>query len=184
MNLILGTANFGNDYGKRMNREECYRVLDIAKSLGVWAVDTAESYGESSNIIREWNGGLKIFSKYKKGEEYPFYADYVLNHDESKRMFYADGTSFYTRSMVGWTDTFKWIQAPFNPLFYDFKDLAHKKKFIARSIFCGGRMQKGDAETTARLVFGFLRSHGVQNVVFGVESVKELELIVRVSHEK
>ena len=184
MNLILGTANFGNDYGKRLEKEECFRILDRAKELGVWAIDTAQSYGNSPNIIQEWNGGLKIFSKMNVNEEYPSYANYILAHNQKEshplgRKLH--GTSYYTTDIVS---IYGFIQAQFNPIDFSFKDWANQERFIARSIFCGGKLQRGNNEDTARLVFGFLKSHDVKNCVFGVESIEELELNMRIANEK
>lgn len=180
MNLILGTANFGNAYGKRIEKYECFKILDRAKELGVWAVDTAQSYGKSPDIIQEWGRGLLIFSKYKGNEEYPVYADCVLLHDEfdvfRRPELRRDGVSTYNSHLY---DETGWIQAPFNPLNLTYQYLAKKPLFIARSIFLGGKFY-GDADRAAiaRVTFGFLRSHEVKNVVFGVESIEDLETIV------
>lgn len=187
MNLILGTANFGNPgYGKSLGHDECFKILDRAKELGVWAVDTARSYGDSEDIILDWDGGLKIFSKYKGKEKYPEYADYVLLHNENEIGcgMENDGASLYSLKFAKEIHYPDWIQAPLNPINYEFLPYAKYEKFIARSIFCGGKLQKGDFETVAKLVFGFLKSHGVMNVCFGVESMEELELIVGVVNEK
>ena len=187
MNLILGAANFGNDYGKRLEQDECFAILNRAKSLGIWAVDTAQSYGDSANIIQGWGGGLKIFSKYKRGETYPAYADYVLLHDEkdvNSIDMENDGASLYDPKLAKAIHYPSWIQGPLNPLNLSFLYYAGYERFIARSVFCGGRLQRSNQEDIATLIFGFLKSHCVKQVVIGVESITELENIVRIAFEK
>ena len=75
------------------------------------------------------------------------------------------------------------LMAPFNPINHSFRQFASYDWFIARSIFCGGKLQRSNKEDVARLCMGFLKSHDVENCVFGVESIEELELNVRVASE-
>lgn len=163
MRLILGTANFCNDYGKRLKRDECFRILDRAKELGIKTVATAFDYG--IEVVKEY-GWKDILHKSRPG---------VIEW----------------RGMEGWTlDQLSGsmnldcpLMGPFNPLNYSFQPWASMDLFIARSIFCGGRLQRSHPEDVARLCFGFLKSHDVKNCVFGVESIEELELNVRVANE-
>lgn len=162
MNLILGTANFNRDYGQRLERDECFLILDRAKELGIKTLATAFDYGTEIADEYGWRDRL---------------------HKVSPKKIVWGGISGVTFDDVGPISPNRWIMAPFNPLDYRFKHYIDKW-FIARSIFCGGRIQSGDTETTAKLVFGFLHSHNIKYAVFGVESLDELELIVRVAHEK
>ena len=42
MNLILGTANFGNNYkGLNLPEGECFAIMDKAWELGIRTIDTA-----------------------------------------------------------------------------------------------------------------------------------------------
>ena len=162
MNLILGTANFCNDYGKRIDKDGCFRILDRANELGIRTVATAFDYGYQ--VVSEY-GWKDILHKYKPG---------LITWNG------VDGVSI---------DEYKYVEeglimAPFNPIDLRFYAYASDNRFIARSIFCGGKLQRSNKEDIARLVFGFLKSHFVKNSVFGVESVEELELIVRVANEK
>lgn len=56
--LVLGTANFGLDYGiangKRLNRGEIHSLLDCARSHGIWGIDTAKVYGDAEKIMGEY----------------------------------------------------------------------------------------------------------------------------------
>lgn len=164
MHLILGTANFNRGgYGKKLEKDECFRILDRAKELGIETVATAFDYG--IDVVREY-GWEDIIHKY-----------------EHERIEW--------RGEIGatvdvWNETYRYglMMAPFNPLNLDFLKYSGEHGFIARSIFCGGKLQRSNKEDVARLCFGFLKSHDVKNCVFGVESIEELELNVRVANEK
>lgn len=75
--LVLGTAQFGMDYGINNNRgkiprEEVFKILNEALSSGIDTFDTAYAYGESEiaigDFIRTFQGNLKIISKLPKCE--------------------------------------------------------------------------------------------------------------------
>ncbi len=162
MNLILGTANFMNSYGKRLEKDECFRILDRAKELGIETVATAFDYG--IEVVREY-GWEDILHKPEPG--IIEWRGLCGNSADSL----SDPSATY------------WLMAPFNPLNREFMFFSHEDRFIARSIFCGGKLQRSNKEDVACLCFGFLKSHGVKNCVFGVESIEELELNVRVANE-
>lgn len=66
--MILGTANFGNEYrGKKIEKEECFKLLEYFEKNGGKLIDTAGDYGYSKNIIEEYlinnNSKLKILYK-------------------------------------------------------------------------------------------------------------------------
>lgn len=162
MNLILGTANFNREgYGKKLEKDECFRILDRAKELGIKTLATAFDYG--TDVAME-HGLWDMVYKYDHGKiKWGQVSGFSLETPET----YLGGL----------------IMASFNPLDHRFKYTASEEFFIARSIFCGGRLQRSNKEDVARLCFGFLRSHDVKNAVFGVESIEELELNVRVADE-
>lgn len=56
MKLVLGTAQFGLDYGitntrGKVARQEVYQILEEAKSYGVTTLDTAIAYGDSEQVL-------------------------------------------------------------------------------------------------------------------------------------
>ncbi len=55
MNLCLGTAQFGMDYGikgqKKPSLENAIRCLDYATQNGIMALDTAEAYGTAQEVM-------------------------------------------------------------------------------------------------------------------------------------
>lgn len=62
--LVLGTANFGLDYGianrGKLGGEEIHNILERARSHGVWGIDTAKAYGDAEKIMGEY------FTRYGK----------------------------------------------------------------------------------------------------------------------
>lgn len=75
--LVLGTAQFGMDYGinnerGKIPREEVFEILNEALSSGIDTFDTAYAYGESESVIGEFaktfQENLKIISKLPKCE--------------------------------------------------------------------------------------------------------------------
>ncbi|MCL4492378.1 MAG: aldo/keto reductase [Nitrospirae bacterium] len=56
--VILGTANFGLKYGiankKKLDRDEIFKILELARAEGIWGIDTAGVYGDAEEIIGEF----------------------------------------------------------------------------------------------------------------------------------
>lgn len=83
--LILGTANFGMNYGiafgKQVSKEEVFRILDLAVEEGFYGVDTAQAYGTAEEILGEyfWEKGrsLRIVTKLPD-KEYECYEDFKI----------------------------------------------------------------------------------------------------------
>ncbi|MFC1646533.1 aldo/keto reductase [Candidatus Omnitrophota bacterium] len=73
--IVLGTAQFGMDYGinnmrGRMPTKEAFEILDASIEFGIDTIDTASAYGESEKIIGSFiknnKGTFKIISKLPK----------------------------------------------------------------------------------------------------------------------
>lgn len=168
MNLILGTANFDREgYGKKLEKDECFKLLDRAKELRIETVATAFDYG--IDIVGDY-GWKNVIHKRRDGEifwEGNGISGLTLDSNLKADVALDSGI----------------LMAPLNPLNLSFLPWANHHRFIARSIFCGGRLQRSHPEDIARLVFGFLKSHDVKNACFGVESIEELELIVEIARQ-
>lgn len=75
--LILGTVQFGLDYGIKNSRgkvpgDEVAKILDAAKAGGIDTLDTAAAYGESEAVLGKNLGSatsLKVVSKLRTGFE-------------------------------------------------------------------------------------------------------------------
>ena len=88
--IILGTAQFGMDYGinnkkGKINKEEVFKILNYSYNNGVRDIDTAEIYGDSINIIGEFHEKnpdkkFNIFSKVSsKIEDFDYSKNILLN---------------------------------------------------------------------------------------------------------
>lgn len=71
--MIIGTAQFGLDYGvnsasaKKMSQRDCDAILDRALSAGIHILDTAEAYGDAIDKIADYHrshGRFRIISKF------------------------------------------------------------------------------------------------------------------------
>lgn len=82
MKLVLGTVQFGLEYGinnsgGKPSREKVFAVLDKANQVGIDELDTADAYGSSSEVIASYleNYGtntFKIMSKFIGGNKISF----------------------------------------------------------------------------------------------------------------
>lgn len=72
--IILGTAQFGLDYGINNNSgkpstDQVFKILELASESGIEILDTADVYGNASELLGEFNklypGCFKINTKFK-----------------------------------------------------------------------------------------------------------------------
>lgn len=74
--LIVGTANFGLEYGiasgRKLGINEVFKILEYACEHGIWGLDTARAYGDAEGIIgnyfMEHGNVFRIISKVPKKE--------------------------------------------------------------------------------------------------------------------
>lgn len=72
--IVLGTAQFGFEYGVnsigRPSEKNVFEILDWANSNGITEVDTADGYGEASDILKKYflkNGhAFSVMTKFSK----------------------------------------------------------------------------------------------------------------------
>lgn len=76
--IILGTVQFGLEYGINNNNGkpalwQVFRMLEMAAESGIEILDTADAYGNASEILGEFNklhsGYFKINTKFKAEQE-------------------------------------------------------------------------------------------------------------------
>ncbi len=76
--IILGTVQFGLDYGinnpkGKVQKKEVHQILDVAHAEGLTLLDTADAYGNASDIIGDYhqknNRYFDIITKFKSNEE-------------------------------------------------------------------------------------------------------------------
>jgi aryl-alcohol dehydrogenase-like predicted oxidoreductase len=105
--LILGTAQFGQNYGinnksGQPSKYDTFEILDCANQKGINIIDTADAYGNASDIIGEYNqinpNAFKINTKFKIGDiEINNQLDIALNKlcvDKINTYFYHSFTDF------------------------------------------------------------------------------------------
>ena len=66
-NVILGTAQFGLDYGitnhnGKVEFNEISKIVDLALKSGINMVDTAKNYGDSENLLSKFQN-FKVVTK-------------------------------------------------------------------------------------------------------------------------
>jgi len=161
--MILGTANFGNEYkGVHLLQSDCDEILDAAWAYGIRKVETAASYGNSESMIKhyiaETSRHFQVYTKGRSREDYEnskvLFGDdlyHWLWHwrpDESNYVDdYCDGISMYSVENVDFPARLKTIEVPWNIL-----DRRHSKtveqakqwnvEVIARSVFIRGEAFK------------------------------------------
>jgi aryl-alcohol dehydrogenase-like predicted oxidoreductase len=70
--LILGTAQFGSDYGivnarGKVPAPEVFAILDLAREAGIGRIDTAGAYGDSEELLGHYGvADLRIITKVPK----------------------------------------------------------------------------------------------------------------------
>lgn len=80
--LILGTANFGMEYGiscgRKLSKEEVFKIINRALSEGIWGLDTAIAYGDAHKVLGEYikreHRSFRIITKLPS-EDYKTYQD-------------------------------------------------------------------------------------------------------------
>lgn len=73
--MILGTANFGNEYkGLRLDYKASSAILDKARELGIWNLDCARSYGTAEQFIatycQETGSMFQVYTKGRSRDDY------------------------------------------------------------------------------------------------------------------
>jgi len=76
MNLSIGTAGFGMDYGiynktDKVGIEEIKKIFNLAKINNIKTLDTAQAYGDSEKIIGNLNSStFRVVTKIKPGTKF------------------------------------------------------------------------------------------------------------------
>jgi aryl-alcohol dehydrogenase-like predicted oxidoreductase len=194
MKLILGTANFGGQYGHGASPSlaEIERILNVAADAGIEYIDTAPAY----NCDYAYNG-FKVITKT------PFdFGDYyaLLEHDPDGDMGAATaaktlgfvekcGASIYTpermmKVLHGKPDI---IQLPMNIAdnrFIPYLTELHKRgvEVHARSVFLRGALLTGRKlpKFTAAQCLAFVLAQDVDGVIVGVNTAEQLQELVKV----
>ena len=194
MKLILGTANFGGQYGhgESPSLAEIERILNVAADAGIEYIDTAPAYSNTVDF-----DGFKIIQKTPYwGEAYA-----LLQHDPDGslgpparakflKLVQKAGISIYTveqmqKALHGIPDI---IQLPMNIAdnrFIPYLPELHKRgiEVHARSVFLQGALLEGKfglPKYTAAQCLSFVLAKDVDGVVVGVNTADQLQELVKV----
>ena len=205
MKLILGTANFGGQYGygESPSLAEIERILNVAADTGIEYIDTAPAY----NCDYAYNG-FKVITKTPfrfGGYEHYYNKCYaLLQHDPdggldivsfAKTLGFVEkvGISIYTveqmqKALHGNPDI---IQLPMNIAdnrFIPYLPELHKRgiEVHARSVFLQGALLEGRGvpKFTAAQCLAFTLAQDVDGVVVGVNTADQLQELVKVKPKK
>ena len=195
MKLILGTANFGGQYGygEPPSLAEIERILNVAADAGIEYIDTAPAY----NCDYAYNGFKVIQKTPYWGEAYA-----LLQHDPDGSMlrpFEAKifgfvkrfGISVYTveqmQKAIRYIAAPDIIQLPMNIAdnrFIPYLPELHKRgiEVHARSVFLQGALLTGRKvpKFTAEQCLAFVLAQDVDGVVVGVNTAEQLQELVKV----
>jgi aryl-alcohol dehydrogenase-like predicted oxidoreductase len=191
--LILGTANFGNKYGISggLSKGECFDILDAAWDMGIRKIDTARTYGDAELIIGDHNKRWEVISKGDRANETLESDERLkgklvafLKHHSAANFRSPDGSSIYHPSEIDIDGAA--CNFPLNIIdqtFSTWQFWYHIKK-IARSVFIQGQAWHVPpifGIPFAHLCWNFVYNHwNVDMMVFGVDSVKQLEEILSI----
>ena len=188
MKLILGTANFGGQYGFGVSPSlaEIERILNVAADAGIEYIDTAPAY----NCDYAYNG-FKVIQK----TPYCGKAWALLQHDPDgipparNELVEKVGISVYTpeQMMEALRYPIDILQVPCNIAdnrFIPYLPELHKRgvEVHARSVFLQGALLtgRGVPKHTVKQCLGFVLAQGFDGVVVGVNTAEQLKELLEV----
>jgi aryl-alcohol dehydrogenase-like predicted oxidoreductase len=194
MKLILGTANFGGQYGYGLSPSsaEVERILNTATAVGIEYIDTAPAYN-----CPYYYDGFKVIQKT------PYWGEAwaLLQHDPDgslgppARAKYLGlvkkyGISVYTpeQMMKAIRYPIDIIQVPCNIAdnrFIPYLPELHKRgiEVHARSVFLQGALLEGKFDLpkyTVAQCLGFVLAQDFDGVIVGVNTAEQLQELVKV----
>lgn len=208
--LILGTANFGQEYrGCLVPKDEQARIWDYCRQVGIDTIDTAMAYGDIE-IPADFKVIMKICKEFPLSKDINTCCDKVLLHHiedfrwakENHILF--DGFSIYKpEDLLGipvWNNMI--IQLPYNGLNYPIwqigllvglkgheEEIGWLKTFKikgmeihARSIFGGGELLEQGYKFKELIEFVWKNQH-IDKIVVGVRNCNDLKEIVEIVNE-
>jgi len=177
--LILGTAEFGTEpYGEGatevLSDFEIHRILSLAWEAGIRILDTAEAYHTEG--VDYLFSGFHRFEKGKSLGRATFEIDYFYHYGVEEPNKGVKFASIYRPEQL---EGLKRVIVPMNlnnTTFIHGCSLANE--VYARSVFDRGRLFKDG--WTVKDCLDFVKRQRVNGIIVGVNSVKELEEILRV----
>jgi hypothetical protein len=189
MKIILGTANFGKEYGwNHVKAKEVNKILDTALDLGIKTIETAYDY-HCIHILEPRYLDFDFIWKCDTEKQRDvgmkaFKAAEVMKHHPP---YYAGWTSASLYLPFGFiTDQVEWLEVPYNMVDQRFAAMIANddKVFIARSVFIQGlafKMPDFHGIPFYHLAWNFVRNNpNIDAIVVGVDSAAQLEDIMSI----
>ena len=194
MKIILGTANFGKQYGWRnfqVPRQEVWKILETCLENGINTIETASSYNAE-----------QVLSAFPEQFHYIIKADYgltletiahvvrpksyktMIHHYDTSTAWdkkYWKGASLYRPALP--KKWMKWVEVPYNIIDTFYAPYFGKANVIIRSVFIQGKaMTQPDVFGIPfyHLCWNFALQSGADAVVVGVESAQQLKDILSI----
>lgn len=176
MKLILGTAEFHPEgyAGKACpSIKEIIRILNLAWEGGIRTLDTAEAYN-NKEVLDKYAGGFGRINKSRyegiSNCDLQYY-HYKETEEPRQGITYA---SVYTKEQLAGLEH---VIIPFSINNTLFAGPIYKRPPILRSVFDRGRLL--EQGYTVKDCLSFVKRYHTEGVIVGVNSVKELEEILK-----
>jgi len=172
--MILGTANFGQEYGGKpgLDKSTAFKLLDMALEAG-WGVETSTEYGPAYSWCQEWHKQPPIIlCKTGRGSKVPMF--WVDDNGSG------EGLSVYDLE-EGLSTV---IEAPLSVLNQTWAPYVFLHDFYARSVFARGlvfdhppllQLSSGSGYSITELCLGFVDSLSPRGIVVGIDSTAQLD---------
>jgi hypothetical protein len=194
MKIILGTANFGKQYGWRniqVPRQEVWKILDTCLENGIDTIETAGSYNaehtlsefaDKFNYIIKGDYGVTVEQianvvKPKSYKPMVHHYDPSVSYDPK----YWKGASLYAPVIPS-----KWmkvVEVPYNIIDTFYAPHFGKSYTIIRSVFLQGKafeQQEIFGIPFYHLCWNFAKQSGADAIVVGVDTAHQLKDILNI----
>ena len=184
MKVILGTANFGEEYGwSHTKAREVHKIMDKALDLGIDTIETAYDY-HCLDTLCERKKDFNFIFKADTEEQFREAEDSLGDITSMKHHPPYDGwwyRSIYNTEYISYGTS----EFPFNIIDQRFgKYLEDRGYSIARSVFIQGlafKMPDFHGIPFYHLCWNFVRNNpNIDGIVVGVDTAAQLEDIFRI----
>lgn len=188
MRVILGTANFGEEYGwSQTKAREVHKIMDKALDLGIDTIETAYDYHCLDTLCERKKDFNFIFKadtegQFREAEDSLGFVARMKHHPPFYKGW--EGISMLDPSEPFDADV-KLVEIPYNIVDQRFGEyVISESEIIARSVFIQGlafKMPDFHGIPFYHLCWNFVRNNpNIDGVVVGVDTAAQLEDIFRI----
>jgi aryl-alcohol dehydrogenase-like predicted oxidoreductase len=201
MKIILGTANFGKEYGhNKVKAENIPEILQLAKDVGITTIETAYDYG-CLDVLSEHGRGFSYvykcdtYHQWAEGESSLDRVTVKMKHHppyENAEVIFGFGYSNIGASIYNTLNVPKanYYEIPYNVVDQRFNEFIRGRRekggspIIVRSVFMQGlafSMPSFHGIPFYHLCWNFVRNNpNIDAIVVGVDSAAQLEDILSI----